>query len=123
MSKKINSYKIKIIIKLHSFQDISFIEFFYFASKYFYNYFKNIYISCFFFKKNKKFIILRSPFVTKKARTQLGFSFLCCSIILQLTVKTYSHVILKLLISYLFKLFLNNKNLKFFTIIRNSQKF
>lgn len=64
---------LKILIKLKNFSNFYIFEFMFTIFIVLKDYFELIKISFFLKKKTKKFIILKSPFVNKKAKDQYGF--------------------------------------------------
>lgn len=67
--------KLKIIISYNSFKDFSLFESLFSLNFFFKKNLNQIFFFTNIKKKTKKIIILRSPFVNKKSRTQVGFLF------------------------------------------------
>jgi hypothetical protein len=105
--------KLKIIITYNTFKDFSIFENLY-ALKYFFKQKLNqIVFSLYLKKKYKKIIILKSPFVNKKTRNQLGFIFLKGKLILNFKYNLIDFFFINQFKNYLiYKLFQNKIFLK-----------
>lgn len=79
--------KVKIILTITTFKDFSLFENFFFLTYFLQNKLKQLFFTYFFKKVYKKLIILKSPFVNKKARNQLGAIFFKGKLILNFQYK------------------------------------
>lgn len=79
--------KIKIILTVNTFKDFSLFENFFFLNYFLQTKLKQLFFTFFLKKIYKKLIILKSPFVNKKARNQLGAIFFKGKLILNFQYK------------------------------------
>lgn len=101
--------KLKVILIYNTFKDFSIFENLYSLNFFFKNKINQLVFTLFLKKKYKKIIILKAPFVNKKARNQLGFIFYRGKLVLNFQYKYINFLFFNQFKNYLKNKIFQNK--------------